>query len=105
MKLKKSLHTFKDWCRENRNNRLRRLFPELNAKLRCYYNYYGLIGNFENLNEFYEQAMKTLYKWLNRRSQRRSFEWQEFKRVLKRYRVPLYTGFTTLEKYGNISAG
>jgi RNA-directed DNA polymerase len=87
LKLKKSLLNFKEWCRENRNNRLRNLFPELNAKLRGYYNYYGLIGNIESLREFYENVIKMLYKWLNRRSQRRSFEWLEFKRVLKRYRV------------------
>lgn len=87
LKLKRSLQNFKEWCRENRNNRLRRLFPELNAKLKGYYNYYGLIGNIESLRMFYEQAIKMLYKWLNRRSQRRSFEWLEFKRMLKRYRV------------------
>lgn len=86
-KLRKSLSNFKEWCKENRNNRLRRLFPELNSKLRGYYNYYGLIGNIDSLREFYEQAMRMLYKWLNRRSQRRSFEWREFKRILKRYGV------------------
>ncbi|AFV01916.1 Retron-type RNA-directed DNA polymerase [Dehalobacter sp. UNSWDHB] len=86
-RLRKSLANFKEWCRENRNKRLRRLFPELNSKLRGYYNYYGLIGNSGRLREFYEQAMKTLYKWLNRRSQRKSFDWSEFNRVLKRYGV------------------
>ena len=39
------------------------------------------------MDEFYNQAMKILYKWLNRRSQRKSFNWDEFKRVLKRYKV------------------
>ena len=86
-KLTKSLINFKEWCRDNRNKRLRRLFPELNAKLRGYYNYYGLIGNFASLQEFYEQAIKILYKWLNRRSQRHSFEWREFAKALKRYGV------------------
>lgn len=86
-KLRKSLMNFKEWCRENRNKRLRRLFSELNNKLRGYYNYYGLIGNFDSLNQFYEQAMKMLYKWLNRRSQRRSFEWSEFNRILRGYGV------------------
>lgn len=86
-RLRKSLANFKEWCRENRNKRLRRLFPELNSKLRGYYNYYGLIGNADSLKEFYEQAMKILYKWLNRRSQRKSFDWGEFNRVLKRYEV------------------
>jgi group II intron reverse transcriptase/maturase len=86
-RLRKSLSNFKAWCKKNRNKRLRRLFPELNSKLRGYYNYYGLIGNAESQKIFYEQAMKILYKWLNRRSQRRSFDWDEFNRVLKRYGV------------------
>jgi hypothetical protein len=86
-RLRKSLSNFKAWCKKNRNKRLRRLFPELNSKLRGYYNYYGLIGNAESQKTFYEQAMKILYKWLNRRSQRRSFDWDEFNRVLKRYGV------------------
>ncbi|WP_425800848.1 group II intron reverse transcriptase/maturase [Desulfitobacterium sp. Sab5] len=87
-RLRKSLANFKAWCKENRNKRLRRLFPELNSKLRGYYNYYGLIGNAESLKIFYGQVMKILYKWLNRRSQRKSFDWDEFNKVLKRYGVP-----------------
>ena len=59
----------------------------LNAKLRGYYNYNGVIGNTRRISEFYSQAIKILYKWLNRRSQRRSFNWDEFKAALKRYRV------------------
>jgi hypothetical protein len=88
-KLKKSLTNFTDWSKKSRNKRLLRLFQELNCKLRGYYNYYGVIGNMKSLDEFFNQAMKILYKWLNRRSQRKSFTWKEFKRVLKRYRVLL----------------
>lgn len=88
-KLRKSLANFKDWSRKNRNKRLLTLFLELNSKLRGYYNYYGVIGNTKSLDEFFNQAMKILYKWLNRRSQRKSFTWEEFKRVLKRYKVLL----------------
>jgi RNA-directed DNA polymerase len=40
-------------------------------------------------DEFFNQAMKILYRWLNRRSQRRSFTWEEFRKVLKRYKVLL----------------
>jgi group II intron reverse transcriptase/maturase len=84
---KKSLKNFKEWCRESRNYRLNKLFSLLNAKLRGYYNYYGVIGNYNSLNEFYTQARRILYKWLNRRSQRRSFNYEEFSEVLKRYRI------------------
>jgi hypothetical protein len=58
------------------------LFRELNAKLRGYYNYYGVIGNYASLKQFFDQAMRILYKWLNRRSQRRSYNWAGFRELL-----------------------
>ena len=73
-KLRKSLANFTEWCKENRNKRLRTLFLMLNAKLRGYYNYYGVIGNTRGIKEFFTQAIKILYKWLNSRSQREEFQ-------------------------------
>ena len=87
-KMRKSLAAFTEWCKEMRNKRLRRLFPKLIAKLRGYNNYYGLIGNYGSLSKFYEQVKRILYKWLNRRSQRRSFNLDEFAACWKRYGVP-----------------
>jgi group II intron reverse transcriptase/maturase len=87
-KLRKSVAAFKAWCREKRHIRLRRLFPILKAKLQGYYNYYGLIGNYVSLNQFYVEALKSLHKWLNRRSQRRSFNITELTVFLKRYDIP-----------------
>ena len=84
-KLKKSLDNFKEWCRENRDKRLATLFSMLNTKLRGYYNYYGVIGNYKSLNKFFYEAKKTLYKWLNRRSQRKSFNFKEFIRATEYY--------------------
>lgn len=86
-KLRTSLKRFAAWCRENRNLRLMILFRRLNAKLRGYYNYYGVVGNYASLNQFFWQAMRILFKWLNRRSQRRSFNWQGFRELLKHFRV------------------
>jgi RNA-directed DNA polymerase len=86
-KLRASLNRFAAWCRENRNLRLMMLFRRLNAKLRGYFNYYGVVGNYASLKQFFWQAMRILYKWLNRRSQRRSFNWQGFQELLKHFRV------------------
>lgn len=86
-KLRKSLLALKEWCKENRNNRLVKIVEELNIKLRGYYNYYGIIGNFDSINIFYQNAKRILYKWLNRRSQRRSFNWNEFQTTLSRYPI------------------
>ena len=75
------------WCREHRNDRLRKVFGLLNLKLRGYYNYYGVIGNYRRLKQFFDACLRILYKWLNRRSQHRSFDWGEFRAVVARYGV------------------
>ena len=62
-------------------------FRELNAKLRGYYNYYGVIGNFESLDAFLYQVKRLLYKWLNRRSQRKSYSWRGFGQVLDHFQL------------------
>ena len=86
-KLRGSLKHFTAWCREHRNLRLHVMFRQLNAKLRGYYNYYGVIGNYASLNQFFTQAMRILYKWLNRRSQRRSYNRQTFAELLEHFAV------------------
>jgi group II intron reverse transcriptase/maturase len=86
-KLKLSIQQFTIWIKEFRNKRLRKIFEVLNSKLRGYYNYYGVIGNFKSLNMFYEQVVKLLYKWLNRRSQRRSFNYQVFGELLEFFKI------------------
>jgi RNA-directed DNA polymerase len=87
-KLRNSIANFTQWCKQNRNVRLNVLFPQLNRKLRGYYNYYGVKGNAVGIQEFHSRAMKILLKWLNRRSQRRSFNWQGFKDLLDHFNVP-----------------
>ena len=87
-KLRNSLASFTQWCKENRNLRLRLFFPTLKLKLRGYYNYYGVVDNAQGLNEFYGKATEILFKWLNRRSQRRSFNWRGFNELLEHFEVP-----------------
>lgn len=57
----------------------------LNLKYRGYFNYYGVMGNSKGLSEFYGPSLKILYKWMNRRSQRRSFNCEEFKEKMNWY--------------------
>ena len=104
-KLRSSLRNFKEWCKEIRNRRLRNIFEMLNARLRGYYNYYGVIGNYRGIREFYYQAMKILYKWLNRRSQRKSFNYRVFNEILKYYHIerPRITQIRTNQLHLNLS--
>jgi len=87
-KLRSSLKRFTSWCKEARKLKLRDLWVLLCAKLRGYYNYYGVASNSIGLSEFYSRAMRILHKWLNRRSQKASFTWETFKDLLRRNRIP-----------------
>src|SRR3990172_7226577 len=87
-KLRNSLANFTQWCKQSRHVPLRELFPLLKLKLREYYNYYGVLGNSNGLKQFFNEAMGTLWKWLNRRSQRRSFTRQGFDDLLEHFQVP-----------------
>lgn len=78
----KSLAAFTAWIKEKRHKRLKTVFWELNAKLRGYYQYFGVAGNWHSLERFFEEVVRTLYRRLNRRSQRRSFSWKEFAAVM-----------------------
>jgi len=64
---------------------LKKIVDMLNVKLRGYFNYYGVIGNSNRIQEFYRIAIKILYKWLNLRSQRKSLNWKEFNAKMKWY--------------------
>jgi RNA-directed DNA polymerase len=86
-KLNSSLRNFKTWCKENRHIRLKELFERLNAKLRGYYNYFGVIGNFASLQLFFFKALKILKRYLNQRSQRKSYNWAGFLQLIKEYHI------------------
>jgi group II intron reverse transcriptase/maturase len=46
--------------------------------------YYGVSGNARAVATYFYRAAGLLYKWLNRRSQRRSSNWQEFRAAIGR---------------------
>jgi RNA-directed DNA polymerase len=87
-KLQRSLRAFTEWIKSHRHRRLGRLMRELRAKLAGYWNYYGVSGNFEQLNKFWRQAVRLLYKWLNRRSHKPGFTWKRLWKALERHRIP-----------------
>lgn len=53
--------------------------------LRGHLQYYGVSGNWRSLQEYLYQVRRLLYKWLNRRSQRRSFKWVDYDRWVKQW--------------------
>jgi len=86
-KLRASLKRFNQWCKENKYHRLKVLFYRLNAKLRGYYNYYGVHGNSISLNQFYNRALWLLWRQLNQRSQRKSYNWKGFNELVEQFQI------------------
>ena len=53
------------------------------AKLRGHYNYYGVSGNMKKMQAFHYRTKGMAFKWINRRSQKKSFTWEEFEHFLR----------------------
>ena len=87
-KYRASLAAFQEWCHKHCRLPKKILFAKLNAKLRGYYNYYGIRGNYDSLQAFFYHATRILYKVMNRRSQRRSYNWKGFAELLKVFKLP-----------------
>jgi RNA-directed DNA polymerase len=60
----------------------------LKSKLTGHYNYYGISGNFRSIGSYYQRTVQLLHKWLNRRSQKKSMNWESFNNYLKSYPLP-----------------
>lgn len=75
--------------RDMRTRPLKAIIKKLNEILVGYYHYYGITDNIESLSRFRYEMMKSLFKWLNRRSQKKSYNWDGFNDMLREY--PLVT--------------
>ena len=87
-KLRGSVERMTQWIKDNRHKPLGSLMKTLRAKLRGAWNYYGLIGNYKRMQLFYDATGRAVYKWLNRRSQRKKMGWPAFNRMLVRFQIP-----------------
>ncbi len=84
-KFKAKVKEYKMWIKQNRNIKVKDIISITNMKLRGHYQYYGITDNYKSLEKFEHCINKLLYKWLNRRSQKRSYTGEGFKQLLKKY--------------------
>jgi hypothetical protein len=80
-----ALRRLKEWLRKARNLPMKELMKTLKSKYRGHRNYYGVVGNRHLLDSFEHFANGIVFKWLNRRSQRRSYNWAGFRQALRHY--------------------
>jgi RNA-directed DNA polymerase len=79
---------FKEWLKKSRVMPTSWIMEKVAVKLRGHYAYYGVTDNYRGIARFHREVTKLLYKWLNRRSQRRSYTWAEFEGLLKLFPLP-----------------
>ena len=83
-KLRSKIKAMKEWIKNHRMLPLEWIFKTVNAKLRGHYQYYGVTDNTRELHAYLSITKRLLFKWLNRRSQRRSYTWEAFNHGLLR---------------------
>jgi len=83
-KLQQSLARFTDWIRRYRN-----LLPtgdllrQAKTRVQGHLNYYAITDNSESCQLYMHLVRRALFKWLNRRSQRKSYTWDGFLQALR----------------------
>lgn len=88
-KYRQSLSNISKWIRAERNKLgTPAIMQKLREKLQGYWNYYGVSGNGRMLRLYYYQVCRIMFKWLNRRSQRKSCNWSGFNEMLKYFKIP-----------------
>lgn len=87
--LKAKLKKVNEWAKGIRNKcTLKVIWKTFKVKLRGHIQYYAVSHNFEKVQEFLYKATQILFKWLNRRSQKKSFNWKKFNLFIERDPLP-----------------
>lgn len=82
-KLGLSLSRFTDWARKSRGIlTTREMFERARSRIVGHLNYYAITDNLERCSYYVYSTARILFKWLNRRSQRKSYTWDGFNEVL-----------------------
>jgi RNA-directed DNA polymerase len=77
------------WLKAVRNRVKREIWwQRLAVKVQGWYRYYGIGGNAKSLQAFQYVVERRAFQWLNRRSQRRSYTWEQFRRFLEYNPLP-----------------
>lgn len=88
-KVNSKIKKHKDWLRANRTTDIKDIMDRLKRSLNGYYNYYCITDNTKAVENFLYRVKQLLFKWMNRRSQRKSFSWDKFNLFLRKYPLPI----------------
>ncbi len=88
-KFRQKVKELNQWLKRVRNFiELREWWGVLRLKLSGHYHYYGISGNYRALAQSYRHATELAYKWINRRSQKKSMTFRKYLRFLEHNPLP-----------------
>ena len=79
----------KTWLKRNRTLNTSVFMIKLNVKITGAYRFYGVSGMMDELRKIHIHVYWTTFKWLNRRSQRKSYNVDDFTKLWNKFITPL----------------
>lgn len=96
-KRRAKLQELKEWLKQQRSQvTTGPLLLSLSRKYRGHLQYYAITDNASSCQAHGKQMMRLAFKWLNRRSQRRSYTWRQFQSAL------IWAGWPSVEIFHNL---
>lgn len=87
-KLRDAIARIAEWCRRHRHDPVKQQHAALSRRLNGHFNYYGVNGNMAGIRRMRFVAIRCWWKWLNRRSQKKSKTWAQMKAMLQNMPLP-----------------
>jgi group II intron reverse transcriptase/maturase len=83
-RFKQRMKELNRWMKSVRNQvKLEEWWKVLRLKLAGHFRYYGMSGNMPMMRAFQREAIRLAFKCINRRSQKKSYNWDQFYRYLR----------------------
>lgn len=84
-----SLRAFNDWARRVRHKQTKgEMLIRARARIQGHLNYYAITDNARSCSRYVYHATRILRRWLNRKSQRKAYNWDQYNDVLREVAWP-----------------
>lgn len=87
-RLTRAFKAMNQWCRQNRHAPLLEQVDQLGRKLKGYFGYYGITGNFLSLQRYRKGVITIWRKWLARRGDPKGMTWERMDKLLDLFYIP-----------------
>jgi len=87
--LREKLSNVSNWVKRNRwKGHLQQIWQTFCRKLQGHIVYFGVTNNSKSVHQFLHRARRIFFNWMNRRSQKRSFNWVQFAQLERQFPMP-----------------